>query len=99
MNRPVSGLKICTFIIIASAPAFSAPAPPAERGWTDTLRTIPMKEVVVTATRSPLPADRSPSRVSVLSKEEIDLRQGETLGELVSGMPGLFVRAYGTGGG
>jgi outer membrane cobalamin receptor len=96
MKYPAFCTKI--FIILLSVSALAAPASRGQKEGTDTLRTIPMKEVVVTATRSPLPADRSPSRVSVLSKEEIDLRKGETLGELVSDMPGLFVRAYGAGG-
>ncbi len=91
MNRLASVLTTAIIVLYASATAPAAPA--------DTLGTIPMKEVVITATRSPLPADRSPSRVSTLSREEIDLRRGETLGELVGGVPGLFVREYGSGGG
>lgn len=64
----------------------------------DTARTYRMQEVVVTATRSPLLKARSPSRISLLSRESIGLTNGTSVGVLLRSIPGLFVREYGAGG-
>ena len=64
----------------------------------DTIRTYQMEEVVVTATRSPLSKSRSPSRISLISRESMDLANGTSLGALIRNTTGVLVREYGTGG-
>src|SRR5437879_13550771 len=57
-----------------------------------------MKEVVVTATGSPVPIGSSPSRVTRLSRESIEMMNGSTLGVILRDAAGLLVREYGAGG-
>ena len=64
----------------------------------DSEKTFPMKEVVVTATGSPVPIGSSPSRVTRLSRESIEMMNGSTLGVILRDAPGLLVREYGAGG-
>ena len=75
-----------------------APAGAEARDGQDTARTYPMAEVVVTATRSPLSSSRSPSRISLLSRESIEQANGTSLGALIRNTPGVFLREYGVGG-
>ncbi|HYQ87697.1 MAG TPA: TonB-dependent receptor [Bacteroidota bacterium] len=64
----------------------------------DSARTFPMKEVVVTATGSPVAIGSSPSRVTQLSRESIEMMNGSSLGLILRDAPGVFVREYGAGG-
>src|ERR1700704_4320241 len=57
-----------------------------------------MKEVVVTATGSPVAVSSPPSRVTRLSRESIEMMNGSSLGLILREAPGLVVREYGAGG-
>jgi vitamin B12 transporter len=57
-----------------------------------------MHEVVVTATRLSTNRVDSPTPVTVLTKEAIDLKTGSSVADALEGTPGVCFRAYGGGG-
>jgi outer membrane cobalamin receptor len=93
MGARIRNLKTLGILLLC-APGVRAGVP----GDRDTSKTYQMEEVVVTATRSPLSSSRSPSRISLLSRESIGLSNGTSLGALLRNIPGLFIREYGAGG-
>lgn len=64
----------------------------------DTTRTYKMKEVVVTATRSELPADDSPVQVDVLDAATLRATGGSTVADLLERTGTTFIRDQGTEG-
>jgi len=65
----------------------------------DTTKTYQLPEVLVTADRSSITQTVQPSRIYQLSRVDLESSNGSTLGEILSGSPGTFVRTYGPGGG
>ncbi len=78
-------LLILAFAGILSPPAFGQ----------DTLRTLPIKEVVVTATRTEQAALETPRSVAVISSREIENSVYTNVAELLSRTVGMYI--VGTG--
>ncbi len=83
-------LVFVLFIIVG--PLFSQPV------RTDSARTYPLKEVVVTATRSPIAAGDAPSQITVLTSRDIDNANAATVADLLGQAGGVFLRQNGGGG-
>ena len=58
-----------------------------------------LKEVVVTATRTPVPVEQSASAVTIIDAEAIEAKQAKTVLEVLRDVPGLDVRQLGGLGG
>jgi outer membrane cobalamin receptor len=57
-----------------------------------------MKEMVITSTRTAVKMDRVPSRTELISRQGIGESNASTLGTLLTAVPGVVVRDYGSGG-
>ncbi|MEO8440833.1 MAG: TonB-dependent receptor [Spartobacteria bacterium] len=55
-------------------------------------------ELVVSATRLPMPEDETPASVSVLTEEDFEILQTERVADALRGVPGLSVVQSGTAG-
>ena len=84
-------------ILVASlaVPALAHPAP-AQQVASDTARIAPVE---VTATRSPLRADRTPSSVTVVTGEQLRSSGITTVSDALRTVPGLSVAQTGSYGG
>jgi outer membrane cobalamin receptor len=58
-----------------------------------------LEPVVVTASREPMPADRAPGTVSVITREEIERAQYTSLVDVLRHVPGIHVEQPGSRGG
>ena len=87
-------LPIAAAIWSACAIAASAGAATAQDAATQRL-----DEVVVTATRTPVPIDRITSSVTVIDAETIEAKQAKTVLEVLRDVPGVDVRQSGGLGG
>jgi len=56
-------------------------------------------EIVITATRVPQTLSQSPSSITVVSHKQIEERNGSSLANVVSSLPGVFVKEYGASSG
>ncbi len=57
--------------------------------------TINLKEVTVTATRKEILVQHSPSETEVMTKDELERRNGSVLSDAVTGSSGVFIKSYG----
>jgi len=87
-----------TFVLLLCATTFVAVAPPlaAQQVARDTARVAP---VVVTATRSPIAAERTPASVSVVTGEQLRQQGITTVTDALRQVPGLSVVQTGSYGG
>src|SRR3989344_5463816 len=84
--------QIATLLVVSGALLF---APNVKGQQQDTTKSIPLKEVVISATRSekdPLDVGRS---ISLISSEQIKNSGANTMAELLSQQEGIFI--VGTG--
>ncbi len=86
-----------TVLIAAAWSAATALAASAQEAAPPTGGTLP--EVVVTATRVPTPLDQIPAGVTVITRQEIELRGYNTLTEALQAVPGIRVSQSGGPGG
>lgn len=87
-------------VVIALLTSTAAPALAQETdGAADSLPLVRVPEIVVTATRSPVPRVEIGSAISVVSRDEIERRQYRVATEALRQLPGVAVaRAGGPGG-
>ena len=64
----------------------------------DSIKTYPLHEVVITATKSPLNISVAPSRVYQIDRQTIEGLNGSSVGEIIGVRSGVFTREYGVGG-
>src|ERR1041385_681593 len=64
----------------------------------DSIKTYPLDEVVITATKSPLNISVAPSRVYQIDRQTIEGLNGSSVGEIIGVRSGVFTREYGVGG-
>src|SRR3954469_11931146 len=86
--RRISVLALATFSL--------ADAAHAQQAATDTARIAPVE---VTATRSPLRADRTPSSVTVVTGEQLRSEGVTTVSDALRTVPGLSIVQTGSYGG
>jgi vitamin B12 transporter len=84
--------SVASALLLAALPVSAG----AQRTARDTARTAP---VVVTATRSPLAAERTPSSVSVITGEELRREGIATVADALRQVPGLALAQTGSYGG
>jgi vitamin B12 transporter len=70
----------------------------AQQSSVDTLKLYPMGEVVVTATRNPIPVADAPSPVERLSREQIANTNGTLVTDVIARTSALFLRDLGVNG-
>ena len=93
-NRP-----LCFVLVSLMSAAFSVRAQDVFRSTSADGDQLPEAEpVVVSATRSDIPLDRSPASVSVISSQDIDNKQIERASDALREVPGLAVVQTGTPG-
>ena len=93
-NRP-----LCFVLVSLMSAAFSVRAHDVFRSTSADGDQLPEAEpVVVSATRSDIPLDRSPASVSVISSQDIDNKQIERASDALREVPGLAVVQTGTPG-
>ena len=68
---------------------------PAASRTDSTVLHVRLPEVVVSATRTRIPVDESPSAVTVVGRNELDRSPGQRLSSILQGLPGLAVRDLG----
>ena len=64
----------------------------------DSVKTYRMGEVVVTATKSPVPLEDAPSPVEIIGARELRQSAGSSVSDALRNMPGVFVQDYGATG-
>ena len=77
-----------------------APHPPVDNLWlvgedTSGTRPVELPEIITTATRFRDAAAFSPSSLSTLNEMDLQILPARTVGEALSGVPGLTFRSYG----
>ncbi len=93
-NRP-----LCFVLVSLMSAAFSVRAQDVVRSTSADGDQLPEAEpVVVSATRTDIPLDRSPASVSVIDSEDIDHKQIERVSDALREVPGLAVVQTGTPG-
>ena len=93
-NRP-----LCFVLVSLMSAAFSVRAQDVFRSTSADGDQLPEAEpIVVSATRSDIPLDRSPASVSVISSQDIDNKQIERASDALREVPGLAVVQTGTPG-
>lgn len=90
MLRPVSLRMHLLAVASATSMALTAHAEPASD-----MRTLP--EVVVTATATERPVDGVPASVTVITRDELQLRPVEDLSDALRGTPGVSLTGVGFG--
>jgi len=81
---------ILSFILLASVGM--------AEGKSDSLRTYHLSDVVVSATKTPMPTNQVGSAVTVIERAQIELSQKGTALELLSEVPGVFMLQQGGAG-
>src|SRR5713101_6302748 len=81
----------CCFIVISGS--FAKPITVEQAN--DTARTYQLREVVVTATRTPLSPMHSPVAVDVISHFQLTTQNGNSLASALNGSTGILVKDYG----
>jgi vitamin B12 transporter len=93
-NRP-----LCFVLVSLISTAFSVRAQDTFRSTSADGDQLPEAEpVVVSATRSDIPLDRSPASISVIDSQDIDHKQIERVSDALREVPGLTVVQTGTPG-
>lgn len=82
-------------VLLAASTLTTLPAQAQNAGVTQLALASALPGVVVTATRTPLQADRSVAEVTVIDREEIDRASGLTLTQLLAQQPGVQYSANG----
>ena len=93
-NRPSSWLVAAAFLwaapfICRAQDAASSPLPRAE---------AETEEIVVSATRIPIPEDESPASVSVITAQDFETKQTRRVADALREVPGLSIVQTGTPG-
>ena len=87
---------MATLHAVAQVGGPGTPSPLIRHDRSDTATIyVRLPEVVVSATRSRIPIDESPSAVTVVTREELDRSAGQRLASVLQGLPGLMVRDLG----
>jgi len=63
----------------------------------DTSKVYPLSEVVTTASRFDALLRTVPTSLNVISRQQVELKPGHLVSDLLTGVPGIFVRSYGGG--
>src|SRR5713101_5146373 len=92
-NRP-----ICFVLFSLFSAASAMRAQDAVRSTTNGQDEAEAAPVIVSATRTEIPLDQSPSSVSVIDSQDIDQKQIERVGDALREVPGLSVVQTGTPG-
>src|SRR5712691_1836280 len=92
-NRP-----ICFVLFSLFSAASAMRAQDAVRSTTNGQDEAEAAPVIVSATRTEIPLDQSPSSVSVIDSQDIDRKQIERVGDALREVPGLSVVQTGTPG-
>src|SRR5712692_11010183 len=92
-NRP-----ICFVLFSLFSAASAMRAQDAVRSTTNGQDEAEAAPVIVSATRTEIPLDQSPSSVSVIDSQDIDRKQIERVGDALREVPGLSVVQSGTPG-
>ncbi len=90
-----------TLIVAAAALPSTAPAQtPTSLGEADLATTAPilLPEIVVTASRAPVPAEQVGSAITVIDRAEIERRQTRFVADLLRDVPGVSVSQAGPSG-
>ena len=93
--HPLRPMPVRSHLLVLLA-ALLPPGLGAQATARDTARTLP---VVVTATRSPLPLERAPSSVSVITGEQLRREGITTVADALRRVPGLSLAQTGSYGG
>jgi vitamin B12 transporter len=93
-NRPSSWLLAAAFLLSApligrAQDAASTPLPHSE---------AQTEEIVVSATRIPIPEDQSPASVSVITAQDFEIKQTRRVADALREVPGLSILQTGTPG-
>src|SRR5580765_3844195 len=94
-KRPLCLLLVSLISAAFSVRAFTAPLVSADG---DALPDSEADRVVVSATRTDIPLDQSPSSVTEITAEEIEIKQIERVSDALREVPGLNVVQTGTPG-
>ena len=62
----------------------------------DSAKTYEMKEMVVTATKSPVSVTDAPSSVDIIGVAQLQLAGGNSVADVLKTVPGVFIREYGS---
>ncbi|MDB4150340.1 TonB-dependent receptor [Pseudomonadales bacterium] len=93
--------KVIYPLILLSAVAFNAVADSTIPSQTIPSQTIPsqtMTNITVTASRTPINSDETASALSILSKEDIQQRNANSIADLLREIPGFAVSQQGSRG-
>ena len=93
--------KVIYPLILLSAVAFNTVADPTIPSQTIPSQTIPsqtMTNITVTASRTPINSDETASALSILSKEDIQQRNANSIADLLREIPGFAVSQQGSRG-
>jgi outer membrane cobalamin receptor len=63
----------------------------------DTSKVYPLGEVVTTASRLDALLRTVPTSLNVISRQQVELKPGHLVSDLLAGVPGIFIRSYGGG--